>query len=671
MSCTARTLHGSRNSTNALVTRMAVVVVAVALAACVHAAQVVSYTGGSLTENFDGMGPLGTTTPLGWFVGWHNGYPPGTAGTMVRNDSVAVNTGTTAPGGDIAGFNCGTNDTSGGMDRSLATGATGTSSPNGTNRFIEVQIQNNSGQTLKAIDVTYTGKQWRTSGSSSGQDFTNHLQYGTDGVNFVFMGSAFNFRAPVTGPANTPLNGNLSANSFADLGGILALPAPLPPGAKIHLRWLDVNDPSIDPVLAIDNFSFRGLTNVPEVTIANGNFGYTFRLFAGMTGISGSNNGTGSAASFNGPHAMAADQQGNLYAADTGNHVIRKITPSAQVTTFAGLAGVSGTNDGVSGNARFYQPEGVCVDTNGNLFVSEIGNQTIRKITPAAVVTTVAGLWGVSGTNDGTGTAARFHTPVTVQVDADGFLYVGDFNNQTVRKITPTGNVTTLAGLADVPGRQNGRVAEALFNGPHTCLPDGLGNVYVADLGNHAVRKISADGYVSTFAGLPGNSGTNDGTGTFARFISPWGLVFERTGNLLVTDRENNTIRRIAPDGTVKTMGGVPGVDGSADGRGTAATFFRPRGIALAPNGNLFVVDTANRTIRIGQPDPSLQTSFSNGQLILSWPSWTTNYQLETAASLPATNWVPDTRSPAVAGDQNFLTNTPTQSALFFRLRSP
>ena len=433
---------------NALFSRLAIIMVIAASANSLHAAQTISYTGGTLTENFDSMAPVGISTPVGWFVGWHNGYPPGTAGAVIRDNNVIVNAGTTAPAGNIAGFNCGTNDTSSGLDRSLGIGSTGTSSPNGTNRFVEVQIQNNSGETLKAINVTYVGKQWRTSSSTSGQAFTNYLQYGTDSVNFVFMGLAFNFRAPVTGPANTPLNGNLSANSVAGLGGIFVLPAPLLPGRTIYLRWLDVNDPSTDPVLAIDNFSFRGLTNIPEVIIAHGDFGYTFSLFAGLTGVAAANNGTGTAAQFNGPHAMAADRDGNLYVADTGNHAIRKITPLAEVSTFAGLAGVSGTNDGTGNGARFYQPEGVCVDINGNLFVSEIGNQTIRKITPAGVVTTVAGLWGIAGTNDGNGSAARFQTPVTVQVDEDGFLYVGDYNNHTIRKITPGAVVTTIAGTA-------------------------------------------------------------------------------------------------------------------------------------------------------------------------------------------------------------------------------
>jgi hypothetical protein len=627
-------------------------------------AQPVSYTGGTITENFNGMA-AGTTTPAGWSVGWHNGYPPGTAGTVLRTTVVALNTGTTAPSGAIAGFNCGTDN----LERSLGLGTTGTTSPNGTNRFIEVQIQNNSGQTLRAIQVTYTGKQWRTSSSGSGQDFTNYLQFGTDGVNYAFMGPAFDFQAPVTGPASIPLNGNLPANSVANLGGLWTLPAPWLPGASIWLRWLDANDPSTDPVLAMDDFSFRGLTNTPEIVIGS-DFGYTFQLFAGMPGVIGTDNGTGTAARFNNPHAIAADRDGNLYVADTSNHILRKITPLGEVSTFAGLPGVPGTNDGTGMGARFYLPLGICVDNKGNVFVAEIGNHTIRQVTPAGVVTTLAGLAGSTGTNDGAGAAARFDTPVTVSVDGNGFLYVGDFWNHTVRVINPLGVVSTLAGLGGVAGTQNGPAAEARFNHPHTCLPDGQGNVYVADLANHAVRKISAGGLVSTFAGLPGYSGTNDGPGTFARFGGPWGLAFEASGNLLVTDRENSTIRRIAPDGMVKTIGGLAGIEGTNDGRGIKARFNRPRGIALDPLGNVFVVDTANNTIRVGWPDPKLQALRAGQQVVLSWPSWTTDYQLESSTNLPGANWVPVLTSPTTVSNQNFVTNPASASAQFFRLRS-
>ena len=216
-----------------------------------------SYAGGTITEEFDSIGPTGANTPAGWYVGWHNGYPPGTAGAVVRTTSLTVNDGNTAASGAIAGFNCGT---SGGLNRSLGLAPTSSNPLNGTNRFVEVQIRNDSGQSLNTLNVTYVGKQWRTSSSTANQNFTNRFQFGTNGTDYIFMGPAFDYRAPVTSPADTPLNGDLPPNYTTDLGGSFSLPAPVPPRATIHLRWLDVNDPPTDPVLAIDNFRFSAFT---------------------------------------------------------------------------------------------------------------------------------------------------------------------------------------------------------------------------------------------------------------------------------------------------------------------------------------------------------------------------------------------------------------------------
>jgi len=180
---------------------------------------------------------------------------------------------------------------------------------------------------------------------------------------------------------------------------------------------------------------------------------YTFTTLAGLPEAgAGQYDGTSNAVRFYYPLSVAMDGSSNGYVADSYNHTIRKITPAGVVSTLAGLAGSSGTNDGTGSAARFNTPYGVAVDSGGNVYVADDYNHTVRKITPAGEVTTLAGQAGSSGTNDGTGTAANFSYPQGVAVDSGGNLYVADTYNHTIRQITPVGEVTTLAGQAGSSG---------------------------------------------------------------------------------------------------------------------------------------------------------------------------------------------------------------------------
>ena len=182
---------------------------------------------------------------------------------------------------------------------------------------------------------------------------------------------------------------------------------------------------------------------------------YTFTTFAGAAS-SGHADGAASAARFSNPRGVALDNSGNAYVVDTDNHTIRKITPSGTVTTLAGLAGSRGSTNGFGSAARFDTPQGIAVDTAGHIYVADAGNQTVRKITPAGLVTTLAGAPGLRGSADGTANSARFSSPTGVAVDAAGNVFVADTLNLTIRKITPAGVVTTLAGLAGSRGSADG-----------------------------------------------------------------------------------------------------------------------------------------------------------------------------------------------------------------------
>ncbi|HWA28341.1 MAG TPA: immunoglobulin domain-containing protein, partial [Lacunisphaera sp.] len=319
--------------------------------------------------------------------------------------------------------------------------------------------------------------------------------------------------------------------------------------------------------------------------------------FAGAALQAGTSDGTGSAARFYNLKGIAIDGNGNLYVADDGNHTIRKITPTGVVTTFAGLAQQPGATDGTGGAARFSGPEGIAVDAAGNVYVSETGNQTIRKITPAGVVTTIAGSPGNSGSADGTGSAARFNVPRGLAVDTAGNLYVADCFNSTIRKVTSAGVVTTIAGQAGLTGSADGVGTAARFQFPSGVTVDGSGNVYVADF--NCIRKITPDGTVTTLAGNPNAWWDSvDGTGLAARFRSPRGLEVDSAGNIFVADNQNHQVRKVTAAGMVTTLAGTPPSEGSTDGPVANARFSRPSGAAFDATGNLYIAEYANNTLR-------------------------------------------------------------------------
>jgi hypothetical protein len=330
--------------------------------------------------------------------------------------------------------------------------------------------------------------------------------------------------------------------------------------------------------------------------------------FAGTPGVRGSADGMGADARFRDPADVAVDSNGNVYVADGSNHTIRKITPAGAVSTLAGLAGAAGGLDGTGADARFASPCGVVADDAGNVYVADNQDHTIRVVSPSGVVTTLAGAHGTRGSTDGTGSAALFDSPCSVAVDSGGNAYVADTGNSTIRKITPTGVVTTLAGTADQSGSADGTGAAARFSAPFGIAADSAGNLYVSDTYNHTIRLVTAAGDVTTLAGAAGVAGTADGTGADARFSSPVGLRVASNGDVLVADGQNYTVRRITPAGVVTTLAGAAPAPGSADGAGAAASFNTPQSVVSDALGNLFVTDTYNYTIRQISPTGDVTT---------------------------------------------------------------
>ncbi len=287
---------------------------------------------------------------------------------------------------------------------------------------------------------------------------------------------------------------------------------------------------------------------------------------------------TGPATTLNGPLGIVKDGSGNFFVCDRDNHRIIKITAAGATSVFAG--GTMGFANGTGTAAQFNQPYSITIDGSGNLYVGDRINHAIRRITPAGVVTTLAGN-GSAGNANGTGSAAMFNEPLGVTADAAGNIFVADYINGALRKVTPAGVVTTLTAIPNLFG----------------VAVDATGNVYCAEYGTHIVSKYSAAGVYAVIAGLAGTGGTTDGTGNAARFNFPAGITVDAGGNLYVTETINNRIRKITSAGVVTTIAGSS--SGYVDGVGSAAMFNLP----VAVTGDfashfIYIADFNNNKIR-------------------------------------------------------------------------
>ncbi len=379
---------------------------------------------------------------------------------------------------------------------------------------------------------------------------------------------------------------------------------------------IDVTDPNGDEIA----ISVTAGTNLPlGLELGTTTPSKTVSTLAGSSSGSfmmgyfgGHNDGNAPTSLFNGPGGVAIDANGNIFVADANNHCIRKIATDGTISTFAGTVtggfGTAGDVDGLGTAAKFNTPTDLVFDTNGNLYVTDKGNHKIKRITPTGQVNTFVGS-GSSGSANGFGTGASFNSPTAITIAPNGLFYVADAGNHRIRRITSIGIVSTLAGSS--MGYNDATGNSAQFNQPEGIAVDGEGNIYVADTYNFRIRKITSSGVVTTIAGS-GTNTTTDGQGAAATFSQPTGIAVNANGIIYVTDWLYGFVREIDANNNVTTIAGMSINDpmGSAhtDGSALNATFYRPNRMTVTTEGHLIIADGNHRIrqLTIDNGDPAL-----------------------------------------------------------------
>ena len=343
---------------------------------------------------------------------------------------------------------------------------------------------------------------------------------------------------------------------------------------------------------------------VEEETFANNTDASSMSTVAGADIYNGTNIAANTARLYI-PRNSAFDKNGNYFVADQGLHIIRKIDTNGIITTVAGTPGVSGFSGdgGAATSAKLNNPRGVTVDSEGNLYISDTQNHRIRKVDTNGAISTLAGDGTEAyGGDGGASTSAKIDFPYQITVDASDNVYFADYDNQRIRKIDTNGTITTVAGNGTRGYEGDGNLAiNAKINYALGVTVDASGNLYIADTGNHVIRKVDTSGNISTLAGsTDGSSGYNEGSGGEAKFNYPSTLATDSKGNVYVTDSSNNRVRKITPGGVVSTVAGNGnrGYENSEDFAALTSAITAPYGIALDANDNIYLSDSWSYLVR-------------------------------------------------------------------------
>lgn len=336
----------------------------------------------------------------------------------------------------------------------------------------------------------------------------------------------------------------------------------------------------------------------------------TITMIAGSaTATSLGDGGPATRARLSHPEQLAVDASGNVYIADTRNARVRKVSPEGTITTIAGSGKMGPLGDGGPARAAGLYPSGVAVDGKGNVYITDNAHERVRKVTPDGTITTIAGTGRVGPVkgDGGPATSATLWNPHALAIDGQGNLFIAGTSNQRVRKVGPDGTITTIAGT----GRQGfsgdrGPATSARLHDPYGVAVDGHGNVYIADRDNHRVRRVSPGGRITTIAGTGSAGYSGDGgPASAARLHDPRGVAVDAHGNLYIADSQNFRIRMVS-GGTITTVAGT-GTSGSSGDGGppSSAQLVYPTGVAVDGKGNLYIGDAwCLRKVSLGRPQP-------------------------------------------------------------------